>query len=64
MKKKSIVDELFKLGVDIFDSVYFLIKKTNQIDFFIYIYSELKQSKIGSNRSILIWYNSFFKDKN
>jgi len=27
MKKKSIVDELFKLGVDIFDSVYFLIKK-------------------------------------
>jgi hypothetical protein len=64
MKKKSIVDELFKLGVDIFDSVYFLIKKTNQIDFFIYIYSELKQSKISSNRSILIWYNSFFKDKN
>ena len=38
MKKKSIVDELFKLGVDIFDSVYFLIKKTNQIDFFIYIF--------------------------
>jgi hypothetical protein len=60
MKKKSIVDELFKLGVDIFDSVYFLIKKTNQIDFFLYIYSELKQPKIGSNRLILIWYNSFF----
>ena len=38
MKKKLIVDELFKLGVDIFDSVYFLIKKTNQIDLYIYIY--------------------------